>query len=125
MLAKLSEEKQTQYHITNNAELKELGYDVKGKNVNGLVRVNEDGTSRVLINIDSNKALNRIVGHETTHLLEGTQEYKELQQMVKEYAETKGDYNRIHKTLRLANKKNSHPHFSKVLCLERKRNGTT
>ena len=92
MLSKMSEDKQTQYHITNNAELKELGYEVDGKDINGLVRVTEDGETRVLVNIDSNKALNRIVGHETTHLLEGTNEYKKLQQLVKEYATTKGDY---------------------------------
>jgi hypothetical protein len=92
MLSKVSEEKQTQYHITTNEELKELGYEVDGKDVNGLVRVTEDGDTRVLVNIDSKKALNRIVGHETTHLLEGTTEYTKLQQLVKEYATTKGDY---------------------------------
>ena len=99
MLSKIAEDKQTNYGVINNEQLKQLGYDIEGKDVNGLVRVNEDGTQKVLINIDSNKALNRIVGHETTHLLEGTKEYTELQQMVKEYAETKGDYNRIHKEL--------------------------
>lgn len=97
MLSKIAEDKQTNYGVINNEQLKQLGYDIEGKDVNGLVRVNADGTQKVLINIDSNKALNRIVGHETTHLLEGTKEYTELQQMVKEYAETKGDYNRIHK----------------------------
>lgn len=91
-LSKIAEDKQTSYGVINNEQLKQLGYDVEGKDVNGLVRVNQDGTQKVLINIDSEKAINRIVGHETTHLLEGTKEYTELQQMVKEYATTKGDY---------------------------------
>lgn len=92
-LSKIAEDKQTSYGVINNEQLKQLGYDVEGKDVNGLVRVNQDGTQKVLINIDSEKAINRIVGHETTHLLEGTKEYTELQEMVKKYATTKGDYN--------------------------------
>ena len=48
---------------------------------------------KVLINIDSAKALNTIVGHETTHLLEGTEEYKALQNAIFNYAKEKGDYN--------------------------------
>jgi len=91
-LSKIAEDKQTNYGVINNEQLKQLGYDVEGKDVNGLVRVNKDGTQKVLINIDSEKAINRIVGHETTHLLEGTKEYTELQEMVKQYATTKGDY---------------------------------
>ena len=91
-ISKIAEDKQTSYGVINNEMLKELGYEVEGKDVNGLVRVNADGTQKVLINIDSSKAINRIVGHETTHLLEGTNEYTELQQMVKDYATTKGEY---------------------------------
>ena len=98
-ISKIAEDKQTSYGVINNEQLQELGYEVEGKTINGLVRVNADGTQKVLINIDSAKAINRIVGHETTHLLEGTNEYTELQEMVKEYAETKGDYSRLHKEL--------------------------
>ena len=98
-ISKIAEDKQTSYGVINNEQLQELGYEVEGKTINGLVRVNADGTQKVLINIDSEKAINRIVGHETTHLLEGTNEYTELQEMVKEYAETKGDYSRLHKEL--------------------------
>lgn len=92
MISKIAEDKETSYGVINNEQLKQLGYDVEGKDVNGLVRVNKDGSQKVLINIDSNKAINRIVGHETTHLLEGTNEYNEFKEFAKQYATTKGDY---------------------------------
>lgn len=91
-VSKISEDTGTKYGFVNNEKLKSLGHDVEGKTINGLVRVNEDGTSKVLINVDSDKALNTIIGHETTHLLEGTKEYQSLQNVVKEYAKNKGDY---------------------------------
>lgn len=91
-VSKISEDTGTKYGFVNNEKLKSLGHDVEGKTINGLVRVNEDGTSKVLINVDSDKALNTIIGHETTHLLEGTKEYQSLQNIVKEYAKNKGDY---------------------------------
>ena len=95
-LSKIAEDKQTNYGVINNEQLKTLGYDVDTKTINGLVRNTADGKQKVLINVDSPNALNRIVGHETTHLLEGTAEYSELQEMVKEYAQNKKgevDYN--------------------------------
>lgn len=45
-----------------------------------------------MINVDSPKALNTVVGHETTHLLEGTTEYHELRDAIFEYARTKGEF---------------------------------
>ena len=92
-VAKISKEKGTKYGFINNEELKSLGHDIEGKQVNGLVRTNKDGEQTVLINIDSPKALNTIVGHETTHLLEGTQEYQDLQEAIFNYAKEQGDYN--------------------------------
>lgn len=47
----------------------------------------------IVINLDSPKALNRLVGHEVTHSLEGTQEYSKLQRIALDYAKTKGEYN--------------------------------
>lgn len=89
-VTKIAEDRGTKYIITNNEQLKKLGYykNVEGATINGLV--NKKG--EVLINIDSKNALNKIVGHETTHLLEGTNEYKVFQDTVKEYATTKGEY---------------------------------
>jgi hypothetical protein len=91
-VAKISKDKGTKYGFINNEELQSLGHDVEGKQVNGLVRTTQDGKQTVLINVDSPKALNTIVGHETTHLLEGTQEYNELQDVIFNYAKEKGDF---------------------------------
>lgn len=92
---KIANDTKTKYGFVNNEQLKQLGHEVEGKTINGLVRVNEDGTSKILINVDSNKAINTIIGHETTHLLEGTAEHKKLVEIVKEYATTKGDYDTV------------------------------
>ena len=98
-VAKISKDKGTNYGFINNEELSSLGHDVEGKQVNGLVRTNKDGKQTVLINIDSPKALNTIVGHETTHLLEGTQEYTDLQEAIFNYAKEKGDFDSRQKAL--------------------------
>ena len=98
-VAKISKDKGTNYGFINNEELKSLGHDVEGKQVNGLVRTNQDGKQTVLINIDSPKALNTIVGHETTHLLEGTQEYQDLQEAIFNYAKEQGDFDARQKAL--------------------------
>lgn len=92
MISKIAEDSKTNYSITTNEQLKNLGYDIDGKDINGLVRVNKDGSQSILINIDSKKAINRIVGHETTHILEGTKEYDEFKEFAKQYATTKGEY---------------------------------
>lgn len=89
---KIANDTGTKYGFVNNEQLKQLGHDVEGRTINGLVRVNEDGTTKILINVDSDKSLNTIIGHETTHLFEGTSEYKVLQDIAKEYAITKGEY---------------------------------
>lgn len=98
-VAKISKDKGTNYGFINNEELKSLGHDVEGKQVNGLVRTSQDGKQTVLINVDSPKALNTIVGHETTHLLEGTTEYQELQEAIFNYAKEKGDFDSRQKAL--------------------------
>ena len=51
--------------------------------------MNKDG---ITININSAKALNRVVGHEITHILEGTDLYDSLAMAVAAYAKTKGEY---------------------------------
>ena len=87
MVAKISADKGVTFDFTNNQKLKESGLAVEGKTVNGYVK---DGN--IAVNIDSNKSLNSVVGHEITHTLENTEFYTELQQAVKEYAKTKGEY---------------------------------
>lgn len=87
MIAKISADKGVLFDFTNNEKLKESGFAVDGKAVNGYVT--KDG---ITLNVQSSKALNSIVGHEITHVLEGTDLYTELQNAVVEYAKTKGDY---------------------------------
>jgi hypothetical protein len=87
MVAKISADKGVLFDFTNNQKLKDSGFAVEGKTVNGYVK---DGN--IAVNIDSSKSLNTIVGHEITHVLEGTELYTELQEAVKNYATTKGDY---------------------------------
>lgn len=96
---KIANDTKTKYAFVNNEQLKQLGHYEEGKTINGLVRASEDGSTKVLINVDSDKALNTIIGHETTHLLEGTNEYKALQNIVKEYATTKGEYDSRYKQI--------------------------
>ena len=94
LVAKISADKGVLFDFTNNAKLKESGFALNGKSVNGFV--NKDG---VTVNIQSSKALNTVVGHEITHVLEGTDLYAELQNAVVAYAKTKGDYQSRYDTL--------------------------
>ena len=87
MIAKLSADRGVSFDFTNNQRLKESGLALNGKTVNGYI---QDGN--ITLNINSAKALNKVVGHEITHVLEGTELYTELQNTIIEYAKAKGDY---------------------------------
>ena len=87
MIAKITADKGVLFDFTNNERLRESGFALNGKTVNGYVT--KDG---ITLNIDSAKALNSVVGHEVTHVLEGTEMYTDLQSVVAEYAKTKGEY---------------------------------
>ncbi len=87
MVAKISADKGVLFDFTNNAKLKDSGFAVEGKQVNGYVT--KDG---VTLNIDSAKAMESTVGHEITHVLEGTEFYDALKQTIFDYAKAKGDY---------------------------------
>jgi len=88
LVAKLSAEKGVSFDFANNKKLKESGYVVEGATVNGLV----DKDGNILINIQSNNALNTVVGHEITHILEGTELYQSFQDIMLKYAESKPGY---------------------------------
>lgn len=94
MIAKISADKGVLFDFTNNEKLKESGFAINGKTVNGYVT--KDG---VTLNIQSAKSLNSVVGHEIAHVLEGTELYTELQSAVMEYAKAKKDYDGRHKAL--------------------------
>lgn len=87
IVSKISADKGVLFDFTNNARLKESGFAVEGKQVNGYVT--KDG---ITLNMDSPKAWQSTVGHEITHVLEGTDVYTELQNALFDYAKTKGDY---------------------------------
>lgn len=87
-VANISEDTGVAYRFANTEQLKELGYSKENKVINGVV--SKDGT--VYINPQSKEAINYVLGHETTHLLENTEEYSSLQNMVIEYAKQKGVY---------------------------------
>ena len=89
--AKLSKDTGVQYEFTTTEDLKARGYEVKDSIINGLNT--DDG--KVLINVDSESVINRVVGHETTHLFENTEDYKTLQNELFEYAKTKGDFDKL------------------------------
>ena len=86
-IAKISADKGVSFDFTNNTKLKESGFALNGKTINGFVT--KDG---VTINMNAAKSLNTVVGHEVTHVLEGTEFYGELQSAIIEYAKSKGEY---------------------------------
>lgn len=88
MLANISADKGVLFDFINNERLKNSSFAVEGKTVNGYKT--DDGY--VALNIDSSKSLNSVVGHEITHVLEGTEFYDALENVVKEYAKAKGEY---------------------------------
>lgn len=94
MIAKITADKGVSFDFTNNERLKESGFALDGKTINGYVT--KDG---IALNIQSEKALNSVVGHEISHILEGTELYTELQSAMFEYAKSKGDYQGRYDTL--------------------------
>ena len=95
LIAKISAEKGISFDFTNNEKLKESGFSFEDKTIDGFVNGND-----ILLNIDSPKAHKTVVGHEITHILEGTELYAELEEVVKQYATTKGEYAERMQTLR-------------------------
>lgn len=86
LVAKIAADKGVDFDFASNAKIKESGFAVENANVNGYVT--ENG---VTINMESAKALNTVVGHEITHVLEGTEMYDALQKAVFDYAESVGE----------------------------------
>lgn len=85
-VAKIEADKGVKFDFTNNRKLKDSGFGVEGKTVNGFVT--KDG---ITLNTESSKYLQSVAGHEITHVLEGTEFYNEMQQAVFDYARSKGE----------------------------------
>lgn len=88
-IARISSDKGVSFDFTNNEKLKASGFAVEGRTVNGYVT--SDGKT-IGINVQSPKALNSVVGHEITHILEGTELYDTFASIMEKYANTKGEY---------------------------------
>ena len=86
-VAKISADKGVAFNFADNKRLKESGFALEDATVNGFVN-----GSGVTVNVNSAKALNSVVGHEITHVLEGTELYDTLKQTITEYAKGKGEY---------------------------------
>ncbi len=84
LIAKLSADKGVVFDFANNEKIAQSRYAVKGRTVNGYV----DENNNVVLNIDSAKALNSTVGHEITHILEGTDLYDTFKDVAIEYAKS-------------------------------------
>lgn len=87
LVAKLSADKGVDFDFMNNEKLKESGFAIEGKTVNGFVT--KDG---IVINTQSPKYLNSVVGHEITHVLKGSELFGSLQETLFNYAKSKGEY---------------------------------
>ena len=94
LVAKISADQGVPFDFTNNQKLKESGFAIDGKQVNGFVT--KDG---ITVNVNSAKSLDTVVGHEIAHVLEGTELYTELQTAIVEYAKSKNDYQGRYDTL--------------------------
>ena len=106
-LAKIEAEKGIGFDFTNNSKLAELGLTVAGRNVGGYV----DGAN-VTLNLSSSEALNKVVGHEVTHVFEGSGQYDALMTAMKEFAAESGidwDARVQEMTERYKNVKNADP----------------
>lgn len=84
MVAKIAADKGISFDFTNNERLKQSGFAIDGTTINGFAQ-----NGNVTINMESKKALDSLVGHEVTHVLEGTDMYDKLKDAVFEYASTK------------------------------------
>lgn len=94
LISKLVQDTDRQYKFVSPEQLKEMGYNEKA---NGLI---DKSTGEILINTHSDKGIQSIVGHETTHIFDSknskgtySKEYQTLQDAAIEYAKTKGIYN--------------------------------
>lgn len=96
LVARISADKGVPFDFTNNKKLKESMFAIEGKTVNGYF---DSKTKRIGININSSKALNTVVGHEVTHVLEGTKLYDALSEAVKNYEISKNGLDSYNKKI--------------------------
>lgn len=88
MVAQIAEDKGVAFNFADNKKLQEMGYYLPDVTVNGVTT-----GQGIVLNMNSGKLLNRVVGHEITHVLEGSPElYNAMADSILKYAKTKGEY---------------------------------
>jgi hypothetical protein len=95
-LAKIATEKDIDIDFTDTEQIAKLKLDIDAKNVNGYV----DG-GKITLNIQSRKALNKVVGHELTHLIEKSDvnAYDGIKKTIIDFAKTQKGFDAKYKTL--------------------------
>ena len=79
--------------INSYAKRNDISVQEASERLKNIVIDGYNVNDQITINVNSPKALNRLVGHEITHSLEKTGEYKKnLQKLAIEYAKSKNDY---------------------------------
>lgn len=86
-VAKVSAQKGIDFDFADNKKIASSGFAVNGATINGYVSGNN-----ITVNVNSAKSLDTVVGHEITHVLEGTELYDSLKNTITEYAKSKGIY---------------------------------
>ena len=94
LAAKLYARTGVEFEFVDNARLKESGFAVDNRFVNGVYT-----GKTVLINAESRKAWQSVIGHEITHVLESSKHYGSLQRAVIGYAKQIGVYEDKHKAV--------------------------
>ena len=79
-VSKIAADKGVDFDFTNNQKIAESGFALEGKTINGFVN-----GKNISLNVDSNESLYKTVGHEISHILEGTDLYAKLQSSLKSY----------------------------------------
>ena len=88
------------FNVVSNAEMEELAKKngVKsGETANGIYRKGSDGRTEIIVNADSPKAHQTIIGHESGHLVKDSskEDFSRLGDMLKDYARKNGEYDDI------------------------------
>ena len=84
-VAKVSAKLGVDFDFVNNDKLKELGFSVDGADINGYV----DKNGNIVINAESSKYLNVVLGHEISHVLEGTELYEAVEKILVDFSVNK------------------------------------
>ena len=84
-VAKVAAKLGVDFDFVNNDKLKELGFSVDGADINGYV----DKNGNIVLNAESSKYLNVVLGHEISHVLEGTELYEAVEKILVDFAVNK------------------------------------